>query len=435
MDGFDDIDLVASVGQSLATFLNGSFADESLIRRYVNNQGFVSTVCEVLKLSSDKKVAAEAFLSHCDLISSCAEMLSAICSNAKLGKQSSCSCFTGKRNAVTTLTKNMTVANPMKSTKISSLHLSNMRKSIVSTLLVFSATEDTRECFFEDGHDIGKVCSVLLALSSSFKSEIETTREMALMALTNLMTPINGKSNLCIRVGELIAARGGLETLVQLCCSEESSSMIKERASAGLSRLISLSSVKLNAEAANKVWAEFMNITSQRNWTSTATDSAVSKSTSKAASNLLKVAIASTGHILWSDCKNVQAIMKLLPKPRINSRGVVDSQSVCQPPEKAPKGSAMSFAYTTPSFCANLLKLIIHYLDVHPNHHHFVMEADGIEYLVSLLANSDHHHEAVTKNAATALARLVKTDSMAKQRCRDLRGMQILLELGQSGRI
>ena len=63
-------------------------------------------------------------------------------------------------------------------------------------------------------------------------------------------------------------------------------------------------------------------------------------------------------------------------------------------------------------------------------------QCGGLESLVSVLANhSSYKNVAVRKNAAAAIARMVKSDEKAMERCRELRGMEILIELGRTGKV
>ena len=65
-----------------------------------------------------------------------------------------------------------------------------------------------------------------------------------------------------------------------------------------------------------------------------------------------------------------------------------------------------------------------------------VLKCGGLERLISILANnSSYKNAAVRKNAAAAIARMVKSDEKAMARCRELRGMEILVELGRSGKV
>ena len=83
---------------------------------------------------------------------------------------------------------------------------------------------------------------------------------------------------------------------------------------------------------------------------------------------------------------------------------------------------------------ANAIKCIIVYLD--GGSVDSVLECGGLERLVCVLANHNSYKaEAVRKNAAAALARVVKGSEKAMKRCRELRGMEILVELGRGGKV
>ena len=341
---------------------------------------------------------------------------------------------------------------------------SQMRKSIIKALLALSTIDEARKYFIRTTNTI----RILLAISTSFKSEFELTREMALITLNNISAPMNEERS-HINAREDIVANGGIDIITTLSTNVSESPMVKHRSSSLLSRLVLSSSslpsqTKLDGNMRNKIRNEFLILTSHSKWT-VASDSTIAESIARTASHLLNVFIVSAGEEEQkkhhqqqqekvacgfsslppsSSVIDVPVIVQLLPKPKRNSKGLIDCHSVCLPPEKAPDNTPRSFATTyIPAFHANLLKLLIHYMDVSPACHKHVLDANGIEYLVCLIANSGrsnsgyncHQNATITKNASFALARLVKANKFAKDRCRELRGMEILTELGKAGRI
>ena len=420
--------LFAAAGQFISTVVIRSGFKQ--IRKY---EELLPFICAKLRICCDNELPS--FFERCKLIASCADMLSAIFGDAKLCKKVSLSCLKSDQdNLVTCLLSNANLSNKQKQIRNFSDVVTEMRTSIIKALLHLTTVDKTRKLFEVDAE---KIYGILLEVALKNRFETEATQQIALISLTNLVTSINGKATICDLISKAIDDRDLLPKLVK---------SYNAQSSTFLSCLVSKSIVDLNHEHINKIWAKFKLVakimrkgfipkSSFQNGTSAA-DPEDAKSTSTLATNILKLTIISVRHVVWSrNDDDATIIMDLLPTPRTNSRGQIDSQSICQPPENPSKDTPIAFAYRTSIFCANLLKLLIQYLDAQPDHHRFIYYEGGVERLVSLLANSDQYHETVTKNAATALARLVKNSDKAMHRCRELRGMEILLELGQSGRI
>ena len=82
----------------------------------------------------------------------------------------------------------------------------------------------------------------------------------------------------------------------------------------------------------------------------------------------------------------------------------------------------------------NAIKCVITYLEGGTVEE--VMRCGGLERLVCVLANHNSYKaEAVRRNAAAAMARIVKGSEEAMKRGRELRGMEILVELGRGGKV
>lgn len=362
-------------------------------------------------------------------------MLSAIFGDPKLSKKVSLSSLkSDKDNLVTCLLSNANLSNKQKQRPTFSAVVTEMRTSIIKAVFHLTTVYNTRKLFEVDAE---KTYGILLEFTLNNRFETGATQEMALISLTNLVNSINEKSTIYNVISKAIHDRDLLPKLIKT---------YNDRSYTFLSCLVSKSIVELNSEHTNKIWEMFKfvaeNMQNEFIPKSSMPDGTIiahpedAKSHSTIASNLLKITVVSVRHVNWSrNHVDAVVIINLLPTPRTNARGLIDSQSVCQPPEKPSKDTPIAFAYKTSIFCANLLNLLIQYLDAQPEHHQFIFSEGGVERLVSLLANSDQYHEKVTKNAATALARLVKNSDVAMQRCRELRGMEILLELGQLGRI
>ena len=166
---------------------------------------------------------------------------------------------------------------------------SQMRKMIVKALLALSAINDTKQYFVRDTNT---VC-VLLAISTSFKSEFELTREMALITLNNITAPINQERSHINAIKDIIA-HGGIDILTTLTTNASESPIIKHRSSSLLSRffLSPPSQTKLDEKTRIKIRNEFLNLTSHPIWT-LVSDSITAESVARTASHLLSVFIVS----------------------------------------------------------------------------------------------------------------------------------------------
>ncbi len=428
-----DVDLIASLAEFIAESLTVGLDNHKRISLLIHkDHEFLNTIVGYMKLVSSQDCILPA-TSIFKMVSSCAEMIAIILACPKLHlKKNICD----QEDPVMCLASKVRINN-VDCSKDNLMERKEMRKSIMKALLALSTLSQMMQYFLNNW---GYVVRMLLAIASSFKSEYESTREMALIILTNLSTNLSnddGDNDNDNKFGQYIVANGGANLLTNLCLGDrESAQIIKQRSTALLSRLVLSSLIKLDDQTTQNLWKEFTKITSKKTWNNGKIVSVSAESIAATASNLLKIYIATTEKVKCYEDIDVMVIINLLPNPKTNPRGEVDSLSVCQPPEKPHQDTVCAFASIIPSFYANLLKLLILYLDSNPQkHHRHLLEAKGIEYLVSLLANSNKHHSTVTKNASLVLARLVKNNDAAMARCRELRGMEILVELGKTGRI
>lgn len=111
----------------------------------------------------------------------------------------------------------------------------------------------------------------------------------------------------------------------------------------------------------------------------------------------------------------VRALTRLLPQPRTDGN-IVTAESVCLPPTHK----------LSESYAVSVTKCLIHAVD--GPWCEVVCEEQGAERLVSLLANSNDG--PVRKNAAIVIAKLVKRGGKVADRIRALRGMEMIVQLG-----
>ena len=491
-----DVDLIASLGLLISNcIIVESETRQKMLLLIEKHELILQCLCDIINRCSILTSSDGISSSVLSIISSSANIIAVVAACPKLKTKVLLKHLSNKNKD---LVKHLISCITISSGESLAIERSLMRESILKALHVLSAVDEIRPYFSPQERNNKESASIivrtLLAIASSFKSELEITRETSLIVLTNISTPIKSDdTKICYHISQDIVDHGGIEILMNLCCTGEIKRLaIKHRSSGLLSRLVLSSSSSsssssvvslISKEAANKIWNEFIRVTSSPEFlTSTQSSSSQSRHDTAAISsisnNLLRISIQSVHNIEWSSrgIGNAHTIISLLPKPRTNSRGLVDSSSVCLPPQQltrriaAETASAQNIinndnsARTSTSFHTNLLKLLIDYLDVLPDHHYqYVVDAHGIECLICLLANSNHSgsstsksnnntsssgssnnisnsHEhgdntSMMKNAASVLARLVKFSDFAMKRCRELRGMEILMDLGKAGRI
>ena len=418
----EDTEVVIALG----TFISGAFNNEwetyKIISTLIAEQdNFIDNVSKRLQTVASSKY----YQGNFKLVTVCADLIANVLNDSQLNRivnlrefpmKSLLSCITNIRGAKTSNTLSLQ---------------SKMRKSIMNAILSLSATKTSWEQI--DSSTI--VSPILLAICMSHKSEFEITREMALIALSNLTSTSNNKS--CIYMRNDVYDHNGIHIMCSIIANASESISIKHRSSGLLSNLIQSSNDKLDDRAKVQIFSEIQSLVSPEKWTNESKGNEETKSIAMTACNLIKVIIASSPEKKFFDIAgDISTWIQLLPKPSTNTKGEVDCKSVCLPPEKVKIGTAMSYASTISSFHANLLKFFILYLDANPTKVQCFYEASCIDYLVCIIANSGgNQHEIVTKNASSLLARLVKSSKCAMRRCRELRGMEILVQLGKAGRI
>ena len=137
----------------------------------------------------------------------------------------------------------------------------------------------------------------------------------------------------------------------------------------------------------------------------------------------------------------VLGLVHMLPEPQTDGRekNIINAYSVCMPPTHPTPGSPSSCCRSDSTVLANACKALITYLD--SGSVLSVLNCGGMERIVCLLANSggigggEAARSNARKNAGSVLARLVKGNAKAMERCRELRGMEILVELGKTGKL
>ena len=303
---------------------------------------------------------------------------------------------------------------------------------------------------------------VLLALIKSFHSETESCRLLAMKVLQNLVLECNENQNVLIHLG-------GVGTLLNICTSDHallSTSPIKSKACALLCHCITNGESKKYAmeaflsypDAFKKLMTSFTKIVLHPSFT----NNALSKTKNDMEYTNYAALCSHIIHMLASmkseECiksmtndttlvnEFINAILQILPSPKINGRGIVDSKSICLPPDSPPKGSQYEIACRRSSFMIHVLKSLIQCLDacialnlskhpVKPAILNTQICMIFVEKMVCLLANVSHYHAFTIRNAAKCLARVTKHWEDCSKHCRKLRGMEILLELGRNGMI
>ncbi|GMI10807.1 hypothetical protein TrVE_jg12901 [Triparma verrucosa] len=290
----------------------------------------------------------------------------------------------------------------------------------------------------------------LLAISRAHKTETPASRAVALGCLMNAC--IGGGAGMGKGILESkrdengvkkeIASYGGIPVLISLLTSSSNSispAIIKQRSSGLLGRCLTCEDCvkKLMEEpTGGKICLALIEAINENDG-AFFKEGEGSKMSGEMVCNLVRcmavvkpAPVGSTGY--------VDALVKLLPVVRGDNlaSGRITASSVCMPPEAREEGSTASMVDRDVTLVANCIKALIGCLDVGREGIEAVVDTGGLERLISVLANnSSYKNAAVRKNAAAAIARIVKSDEKAMARCRELRGMEILMELGQSGKI
>ena len=276
---------------------------------------------------------------------------------------------------------------------------------------------------------------VLMAVTKSCETDTETTREAALACLINA-TVSSSESEDSTGVKAAICSCGGVGILMDIITSKNGDvypHSLSLHASALLACLVSIPIGKqIIGGVSNGVQlgSRFVEIIlnnghCQRSEVKSNLDGRV-------ASNIIRV-LADLKPPPTVD-RYFEALLQSLPEPKKDGRGFVTTQSVCLPPDQPTKFAAVHFAAASQTFHCNVLRALISYFDSCPQEGNPTLYTTLTERLVSLLANHSSFHPVVKKNAAAVLARIMKSSKleMAKVRCRELRGMEILMDLNRN---
>jgi len=292
----------------------------------------------------------------------------------------------------------------------------------------------------------------LLAVARAHKTETPAARTIALGTLMNAAIDTERKAvevnpeeaNDANGVKREIAHFGGLPVLIALISSEKdavSPLPIKQRAAGLLSRCMGnpkcSKAVQEDSQNGAKVATQFVKFVMQQKqpFNVASENKELAESVADTATQLVRV-LAGFSPAPASVSGYVASLVALLPQPQTDKSDGdrVNAKSVCMPPVKTSEVSCAHFAHRDSTLIANALKCMIQYLD--SGSVESVLAAGGLERLICCLANNNMFKTAsVRKNAAAAMARIVKADPKAMARCRELRGMEILVELGQTGKI
>ena len=275
---------------------------------------------------------------------------------------------------------------------------------------------------------------VLLSLAMSYKSEEEKCRNFALIALTNATIKGNGENIGNIKIS-LCQCRA-IPLLFKLSTSVHSSISIKSNASELLGRCISTpQGISEFIECSTSVEKLFTTICAviDDNWFHSKFCTENCKYNGIYIVNLIRI-LASIKEGKFND-KYYKALISLLPLPKCIA-GKVTAKSICQAPQTPVEGSAYEFASSDPSFFVNVSKALILFLDSNKNGQSFLLYSkELVERLICILSNYSSMHPLFVKNSACILARLTKYDVEIKKYIKELRGIEILMELGKRGTI
>ena len=302
----------------------------------------------------------------------------------------------------------------------------------------------------------------LLAVARSHKTETPAGRSLALSTLMNCsisagVSPSSGASSKAETVVHLkgedeadrlndvngikrtVCAAGGLPILVALATSTSSKvspPVIKWRASGLLGRCVTnpvcLREMVKNGDG-KAIGNVFSKIVLGGGWNDI--DEVSGEEKGGMVSDFVRC-LAALPNPPSSVDGYILSLVTLLPEPHKDpsEKNVINAKSVCMPPVKRVMGSPSHHAAQDGTLIANVCKALITYLD--SGSIDSVLSCGGMERLICLLANSSSiKSENARKNAGAALARIVKGSERAMKRCRELIGMEILVELGKTGKL
>lgn len=337
-----------------------------------------------------------------------------------------------------------------------SAELKDVKCSLIDYLMNLSAIEKFRSFFSKqlyvnlEGHSSSKtptVVVVLLALVKSFKSEGEDCRVSALTVLTNA-TVESDKS-----VQQAIVECDGISILIGLMTSKNrkmSSLQVRNKASKLICRCITHFQLGMEAlmrkECLDEIIVMITEITldskfnledGSKTVSAYREDNLVTDDHLKGfiCKNLIQLLATIDGSFYSNNKEDNQnsksfplVLLKLLPSPQTNSKGVVDKNSVCLPFRYPKENTPCGVAASNVAFFVNVTKVIISCIHFYKGD----LAIKLVESFVCLISNYAQLHDLLVRNAASGLAKLVKNNKTCMKRCRELRGMQILLELSQS---
>ena len=307
------------------------------------------------------------------------------------------------------------------------------RRELVETLVSISYFETFRTYFSlpVTRNDTG--VQILLAIIRSSKTELICTREMALVALTN--------STIC--------TKGTNATIIQSIKNSDGLLILFEltRVPLSLNHLsLIYRTAKLLRRCLDRDWGKDSQFHDQhahlmRTFTSIVIEASFSgqergtiEIMNQIAGELIGI-IATIDNPPLLDFSYFQNLLICIPEPR-SQNGIVTASSVCLPP-LIEHGTLQCYVAERDSFQANVIRAMIAYFDSF--HSNKIWQSAStvlaIEKLVSFLANASNEHQTVITNASSLLARIVKGNDILMKKFRNLRGMEIMLDLGRSGKI
>ena len=283
---------------------------------------------------------------------------------------------------------------------------------------------------------------ILLALIRSSKSEDNASREMAFMALTNatveLPTQNSPTEHDCVLA---LLKKLGKSTLLELALESSSHTpcSLKLRAFnliCQMLRRIDLGQEEIfsssDKENIVKSYVTHLRFIEKGISCNSSESSLIFLIASRHLEIMVKVNFSPM---------NLSEILRLLsfslPNPKTDGKGLVTSSTVVLQPEI--RGETFhEFVWSNNIFLCNNIRAIITLLDMielSQNLLERIKRYSLVEKLICVLANHACFHSSVTKNAASALARIIKYDESAMDHCRRLRGMEILQSLGKENLI
>ena len=283
---------------------------------------------------------------------------------------------------------------------------------------------------------------ILLALIRSSKSEDNASRVMAFMALTNATVELPTQNSPTERDCVLsLLKRLGKSTLLELAlaCSSHTSCSLKLRAFNLICQM--LRQIDLDQE---DIFSSFDKENIVKSYVAHLRfiEKGISCNSSEA-SLMFQIASRHLEIIVKVNFPpmNLPEVLRLLsfslPNPKTDGKGLVTSSTVVLQPEIWGE-TFHEFVWSNNVFLCNNIRAIITVLDMiklSQDSLESVKRHSLVEKLICVLANHACFHSSVTKNAASALARIIKCDESVMDHCRRLRGMEILQSLGKENLI